>query len=98
MTKTMSEPEPDDDFSEPLPPSLWKALNLPEPRRSDDHFAPEVDRELLLRLVRKELPKGMVRAAYRLIHAFDSWKLAYAEIVVEEFRRNRPPESNESEP
>jgi hypothetical protein len=95
MTKTMS--EPDDEFDEPLPASLWKTLNLPEPRRIDDRFAPEVDRELLLRLVRKELPKGMVRAAYRLIHAFDSWKTAYAEIIIEEFRRNQPPESNQSQ-
>jgi hypothetical protein len=74
-----------DDFDEPLPPSLWEALHLPAPRRSDDPFAPEVDREFLRQLARKELTPDLVRAAYRLIHAFDSWKKAFAEIVVQEF-------------
>lgn len=87
-------PEPDEHVDESLPASLWAALNLPEPRRSDDRFAPEVDRPLLLRLLRKELPEGMVHAVYRLIHAFDSWKRAYAELVIEEFRKNHPPDSN----
>lgn len=85
----MSEPAFDDEGNEELPASLWKALNLPEPRRIDDRLAPEVDRDLLLRLVRKEIPGNAARAAYRLVHAFDSWKKAYAEIVIEEFRRNQ---------
>lgn len=93
-SKSTPQTEPDEQFDESLPASLWAALNLPEPRRSDDRFAPEVDRSLLLRLLRKELPEGMVHAAYRLIHAFDSWKQAYAEMVIEEFRRNRPGRSN----
>jgi hypothetical protein len=93
-------PQPDlpDDFAESLPPSLWKALHLPEPRRSDDRFAPDVDRDFLLRLVRKELSQDLDQAAFRLIHAFDSWKKAYAEILIEEFRRNRPPEADQSKP
>ena len=82
-------PEPESP-DEPLPPSIWKAFNLPEPRRSDDRYAPEVDRDFLLRLARKELPPELVKAAYRLIHAFDSWKTAFAEIVAEEFRRKQP--------
>gem|GEM_PF-4230721 len=83
-----------DDFDERLPPSLWEALNLPEPRRSDDRDAPEVDRDLLRRLVRKELPKELVRAVYRLIHAFDTWKKAFAEIVIEAFPGNQPPDDD----
>jgi hypothetical protein len=83
-----------DDFEEPLPSSLWKALNLPEPRRSDDRFAPEVDRDFLLRVVRKELSQDLDQAAFRLIYAFDSWKKAYAEILVQEFHRNRTPEED----
>jgi len=82
----MSKDLPPDDSNIPLPSSLWEALNLPEPPKSDDRFAPEVDRALLLRLVRNELVPEQVKAVYRLIYAFDSWKKAYSEIVIEEFR------------
>ena len=54
----------------PLLPLLF---NLPEPRRCDDRHAPQVDRELLRKLVRKELPRDAVAALYMLIDAFDSW-------------------------
>jgi hypothetical protein len=90
----VSPSDPTDDFDERLPDSLWKALNLREPRRSDDRVAPEVDRNLLRRLVRKELPNELVRAVYRLIHAFDTWKKAFAEIVIEAFPGNQPPDDD----
>ncbi len=97
--KSRSKPkQATDEREETLPPSLWEALNLPEPRQSDDRFAPEVDRSLLERLLRKQLPEGMVHAAYRLIHAFDSWKRAYAEMVIEEFRRGQRPNANRDKP
>ena len=80
-----------EELKETLPSSLWEALNLPEPRRSDDRIAPKVDRSLLARLLHKELPNGTVHAVYRLIHAFDSWKQAYAEMVIEEFSQGRRP-------
>ena len=83
----MSDPPPDDDLAEDIGSSIWKLLNLPHPRTSDPRDAPEVDREILRKLVRKELPKDSVGAAYMLIHAFDSWKEAFAQIVIEEFRR-----------
>lgn len=92
----MSTPDSPEDFAEPLPASIWEALNLPQPRRSPDRFAPEVDRILLERLVRKELPEGTARAAYRLIHAFDNWKKAYADAVIEDFRRNQPSSERDS--
>jgi hypothetical protein len=86
----MPAPDPREEFHEPIPPSIWQLLNLPEPRRSDNNDSPAVDRELLRRLVRKELSSGATRAVYRLIDAFDCWKVAFAEIVIEEFRQRFP--------
>jgi hypothetical protein len=77
----------------PEPPSIWKLFNLPEPRRYPDRYAPKVDRELLLRLVRKELPRNSARAVYRLIDAFDCWRQTFAELVVKDFREKYPPGS-----
>ena len=93
----MSNPPPDDDLAEDVGSSIWKLLNLPPPRASDPRDAPEVDLELLRKLVRKEIPKDSVGPAYMLIHAFDSWKEAFAQIVIEEFRGGvgkDPPLSN----
>jgi hypothetical protein len=85
-----SEPEPGDEAEQPEPPSLWKLFNLPEPRRLDDRDAPEVDRELLRKLVIKELPRDAAAAVYMLIDAFDSWRKAFAELVIEDFHRRFP--------
>jgi len=90
----MSDPAPGDEFHGEPPASLWELFVSSEPQLSDDGSPPAVDRELLLKLVRKELPKEKVRAAYLLIHAFDSWKKAFAEIVIEEFRNKYPPGSS----
>ena len=89
----MSDPEPGDDFQAPEPPSIWKVFNLPEPRRGDDRNAPEVDRQLVLKLVRRELPRDAAGAVYMLIDAFDSWRKAFVELVAEDFRQKYPPGS-----
>lgn len=58
-------------------------------RFRDDRLAPEIDRNLLQRLVRNELTVEASRAVFRLIHSFESWRNAHADIVVEEFRRSQ---------
>lgn len=88
-----SEPQSSGDIEGPEPPSLWKLLNLPEPRRSGARNAPEVDRALLLKLVRKELPRDAVAALYTLIDTFESWNKAFVELIAEEFRKKYPPGS-----
>ena len=73
---------------EPAPQgSLWKDLGLPEPRYRDESLAPEVDRELLRKLVRDELPVKTMRNVFRLVHCFESWNRAYTAALVEEQRR-----------
>lgn len=74
------------DECEDLPKSLRSALGLPEPQFQDESLAPELDRELLIRLARRELPEKYARLAYRLIHSFASWRNCYADLVAEEFR------------
>ena len=81
LLNSKADPEP----LESLPPSLWSALGLPAPRRSDDKYAPKVDRQLIRRLLDRKLSAPAVDATYRLIHAFDSWKVAYAQMVIESF-------------
>jgi hypothetical protein len=76
---------------QPLPPSLWAALGLPEPLRQDESLAPEIDHDLLVRLVRRELPEEQARAVYHLIHAFQSWTDAHAQVVTDEFHRQHKP-------
>lgn len=49
----------------------------------DESLAPVVDRDLLLRLVRQELPEEVVADVYRLIHSFNCWRDAHAQILVE---------------
>ena len=58
-----------------------------QPAFRDECLAPEVDRELLLGLVRRELSEEEAREVYRLIYSFMSWHEAHAEMLVEEFRR-----------
>jgi hypothetical protein len=88
-----SEPQSSGDIEGPEPPSLWKLFNLPEPRRYDDLDAPEVDRQLLGKLIRKELSRDAAAAVYMLIDAFDSWRKAFAELVIEDFHEKHPPGS-----
>lgn len=53
----------------------------------DESLAPEVDRDLLQALVRRELPEADARLVYRLIHSFQSWNEAHTQVLIEEFRR-----------
>jgi len=67
--------------------SLWAELGLPEPQAWPEDLAPTVDRDLLLRLVRRELSDEATRSCFRLIQAFTSWRDAHAEVLAAEFRR-----------
>ena len=74
------------------PPSAFE----PPRQFQDESLAPEVDRELLQALVRRELTEETARAVYHLIHSFRSWNEAHAQILIEEFRRTQgaaPPEA-----
>jgi len=39
----------------------------------DERLAPTVDEELLLRLIRRELPEKSAALVYRLVYSFRSW-------------------------
>lgn len=67
--------------------TLWQELGLPEPRFEDERTAPAVDRDLLGRLVRKELSEDASRDVYRLIVSYASWRDAHAQVVANEYRR-----------
>jgi hypothetical protein len=82
----MSQECPED---EELPKSLWAALGMPEPVFRDEAQAPTVDNELLVKLVRGELPERSARAVYRLVHSFKSWTNAHAQVVIAEYRRDQ---------
>jgi len=69
--------------------SFWAELGLPEPQDWPEDLAPAVDRDLLLRLVRRELSDEATRGCFRLIQAFASWRDAHAEVLAAEFRRTR---------
>ena len=56
----------------------------------DESLAPEVDRELLMRLIRSELSEEASRAVYRLIHCFKSWRDLHAELTASHFLNNKP--------
>ena len=86
-------PEADDRTQ--LKHSLWAELGLPDPEFRDEQFAPEVDRHILLRLARRELPEDLIPAAHQLIHAFASWNDAYLEILVAEYHRRRKSRSGQ---
>lgn len=53
----------------------------------DEAKAPPVDRELLVRLVRNELPEEEVQRVYQIVDSFKSWTLAHDEIVAQQFER-----------
>ena len=67
--------------------SLWSELGIPAPQAIGCGPAPEVDRELLRRLVRQELPEQAARMTHRLIDAYPEWNEAHAQLLIEEFRR-----------
>jgi len=54
----------------------------------DDDLAPEVDCDLLRRLVRKELPVEDARLLYELIYAFRTWDDAHTQLIVAEAGRH----------
>lgn len=58
-------------------------------RFRDDQLAPEIDHDLLLHLVRNELTVEASRLVFRLIHSFECWRNAHADVVVSEFQRGQ---------
>ncbi|HVX12038.1 MAG TPA: hypothetical protein VHC22_12720 [Pirellulales bacterium] len=60
---------------------------MPKPNFIDNRLGPAVDRDLLGKLVRNELPEPAARAAYRLITMFKKWSVAHDEVLAEEARR-----------
>ena len=87
--KIMPQPDAGESESRPLAGSLAAEFGLKKPPFRDEELAPEVDRELLTRLVRRELPESTMRTVHRLILSFASWNDAHAEIIATEFRRSR---------
>ena len=86
----MDHPDPnrqEETENDKLPESLWTALGVPEPNFRDERSAPPVDHDVLTRLVRKEYPENVARAAYMLIHSFESWNKAYADTLAAEYHR-----------
>lgn len=79
----------DDERGDEETRSLWADLGLPEPAYLDERLAPKVDRELLVKLVRNELPASVARVAYRLIVMFASWSDVHDEVLAEKARRRR---------
>ena len=55
------------------------------PRFRDERLAPDIDRALLLALVRDELPERTARDVYRFIISFKSWSDAYCNLLVREY-------------
>ena len=88
LPKSQSNPQ-DEAAAQDEEVSIWEELGIPPPDYRDESLAPEVDRDLLLQLVRKELPERTTRAVHHLIISFKSWSKAHAEIVAEEFRRTQ---------
>lgn len=84
--------------------SLWSELGLPELDLLEGGESPEVDRELLLRLVRRELTERAARIVYRLIYTYANWNDAHTQILVEEFAkrqesgRDQQDEADDEEP
>jgi hypothetical protein len=52
----------------------------------DERLVPAVDCELLLALVRDELPDSIARDVFRFVHLFKSWNDAYCNVLVQEHR------------
>lgn len=66
-----------------------RALHASKQQYLDDALAPEVDLELLRRLVRKELAVEDAQLLYELIHAFRAWDDAHTQLLVAEARLRR---------
>ena len=64
---------------------IKSALEKRPPYR-DEKLAPRVDHDLLLALVRKQLPDQTARDVYLLVESFKSWSDAYCELLAREFR------------
>ena len=67
--------------------SLWSKLGIPEPDLQDG--GPEVDDEIILSVVRHELPEPVARAVYRQICTWKSWQAAHIRVLLAELRRTR---------
>lgn len=67
--------------------SLWAELGLPEPEFLDESRAPPVNRELIEKLMRNELPRKAADEVYGCIVLFQSWSDAHKQVVDEELRR-----------
>ena len=63
----------------------WSELGVSAPAMEDDALAPEVDRALLVRLIRGELEESTAESVHRLVLAFPSWRDAYATAAETEF-------------
>lgn len=68
----------------------WGELGATPPAFKDDALAPEVDRALLVRLVRGELAQQTAESVNRLILSFPSWRDAHAQVAAAEFRTTPP--------
>lgn len=69
--------------------ALREFLGVTEPVRRDDEWAPPVDRDLILKLVRRELPENEARGVYKLIQLFQVWNDAHQVVLISEFHRKR---------
>jgi hypothetical protein len=68
--------------------SFWSELGLTDPPEPlDDALAPPVNRLLLQKLVRRQLPATLTRAVLTLTYHFASWKQAYLDALVDEQRK-----------
>jgi len=54
----------------------------------DESEAPPVDEQLLLRLVRRELPEKIAALVYRLVYSYQSWHTAFSRLVREGFAKS----------
>ena len=76
--------EPEDELQ--VPERIARMRTSPQAFR-DDNLAPEVDRDVLTALVRRELPYEQAQLVYELIYSFRSWSEAHTEVLIEEFRK-----------
>jgi hypothetical protein len=63
--------------------------NLPPPVFKDESLAPDVDRDILMSLVRRDLPEDQARLVYMLTYSFKSWSDAHLEALTEEHHAGR---------
>jgi len=69
-------------------------LGYKQPVFRDESLAPEVDRELVRALVRRELPEEPASLVFRLIYSFRSWNEAHTQALIEEYRKVASEEEN----